>query len=132
MFQTTISPRVNETNYTGHICNTSIPIWLEKAREPIVRMVHPETAPGGKSFILARTEIDFQSQMFFGEDVEVKTYVVNLGRTSMTVEQEIWQQGKITATCKAVMVYFDYDNQTSIELTPQIKSAFEIHGRALG
>jgi acyl-CoA thioester hydrolase len=132
MFQITISPRVNETNYTGHICNTSIPIWLEKAREPIVRMVHPETTPGGTSFILARSEIDFHLQMFFGKDIEVKTYIVNLGRTSMIIEQEIWQGDQLTATCKAVMVYFDYDNNVSIELTQQIKSAFEIHGRALG
>ena len=44
MLRYKIEPRNNETNATGHIDHTVIPVWFELARTPVYQLFNPDMA----------------------------------------------------------------------------------------
>jgi len=89
MFVTRIRPRVSETDGVGHINNTTIPVWLEAGREEIFRMFTPDLSFRNWRMIIVNMKIDFLKEMVLGQEVEVRTWVKKIGRTSLQLEEEI-------------------------------------------
>lgn len=113
MFKLTLSPRFYETDAFGHVNNTVVNGWFETAREPIFRLFTPSMDIKALPLILARTEIDFVAQIYYGSPVEVKTWIERVGNSSFVVAHEAWQQEILVARGKAVQVYFDFAAQRS-------------------
>lgn len=113
MFSLTLSPRFYETDAFGHINNTVINGWFETAREPIFKIFNPSLEIKSLPLILARTEVDFIAQTYYGCSVEVKTGIERVGNSSFVVYHEAWQNGICIAKGKAVQVYFDFAAQKS-------------------
>ena len=113
MFTMTVSPRFYETDAFGHVNNTVVTGWFETAREPIFRIFTPDMDIKKLSLILARVEVDFQAQIYYGAEVELRTGIEKVGNSSFTVAQEAWQHGQCVAKGRAVQVYFDFDTQKS-------------------
>lgn len=113
MFSLTLSPRFYETDAFGHINNTVINGWFETAREPIFKIFNPSLEIKSLPLILARTEVDFIAQTYYGSPVEVKTGIERVGNSSFVVYHEAWQNGICIAKGKAVQVYFDFTEQKS-------------------
>ena len=127
MFKLTVSPRLAETDALGHLTNTTLPIWFEDAREPLFKLFSPELDLKTWSVILARIEVDFIRQMYYGSDVVIRTFVTKVGASSFTVLQEAWQKGEIAARGTATMVHFDYDSQKSASIPTYIKDKLVAH-----
>jgi acyl-CoA thioester hydrolase len=74
--------------------------------------------PGG-SMILARLEVDYLRQLFYrvGERVPVSSWVTRIGTKSVTVRQELVQDGEVAIRADVVMVMFDFATDTSRPLT---------------
>ena len=125
MFEHDITPRFNETDALGHISNTVMPNWFEIARMPIFKIVHPPMSVEDWPIIVARVEIDFIRQVHLGNDVTIKTGVEKVGTNSLTVYQEAWQEGKIAASGRTVLVYFDYRKNSTVAIPDDIKEQLE-------
>lgn len=132
MFETTITPRVYETDAFGHINNTVLPGWFETARTPIFLMFTPDLDIKKLSLILARIEVDFVAQIHYGSDVLVKTGIERLGSSSFTVWHEAWQHNVLVATGKAVQVYFDFATQKSGPVPEHYREQLSAHLRQPG
>lgn len=132
MFTETIDPRFAETDALGHINNTVVPVWFEQAREPIFRFFVPSMKPAEWNLIIARIEVDYVAQLEFGAPVEVRTWLSRLGNSSMTVSQEVWQQGRCGARGKAVMIHFDYRQQRSLPIPAAIRESLTSYLRPDG
>lgn len=63
--------------------------------------------------ILARTEIDFRSEICYGEEVVVGVRVGRVGTKSVTLEYELRADGRLAAEAKSVLVGFDYERGES-------------------
>ena len=74
------------------------------------------------NLILAHIDFDFVEQMYFHEDVEIRTWVSRLGNSSFDVYQEAWQSGRLCVKGKTVVVDFDFKNKKSI-IIPDAESA---------
>jgi acyl-CoA thioester hydrolase len=74
--------------------------------------------PGG-SMILARLEVDYLHQLYYrvGERVPVSSWVTRIGTKSVTVRQELVQDGEVAIRADVVMVMFDFATDTSRPLT---------------
>ncbi len=127
MFKRTLSPRFAETDALGHLSNTTLPIWFEDAREPIFKIFNPELDTQTWNLILARIEVDFVRQIYYGAEVVIRTYIMNVGNSSFTVMQEAWQKGELAARGTATMVYFDYTSQHSTRIPESIRETLEEH-----
>lgn len=113
MLSTLISPRFYETDAFGHINNIVVAGWFETGREHIFRVFTPSLDPQQLPLILARIEVDFVAQIFYGSDVEIRTGIEKFGRTSFVVVQEAWQNEQLVARGRAVQVYFNHETQQS-------------------
>ncbi len=127
MFSEIITPRFSDTDALGHINNTMVPVWFEGARDPIFRLFSPELNLKAWPLILAKIDVSYHAQMFYGQTIEVKTYISRIGGASFDVYQELWQNEKKCASGTAIMVYFCYEKQSSKKIPPQIKEILEKH-----
>lgn len=127
MFSEIIKPRFSDTDALGHIGNTAIPVWFEGARDPVFKILSPALDLQKWPVILAKTEIEFHAQLFYGQTIEVRTYLSKLGNASFHVYQEIWQHEVKCASGTATMVYFCYDTQKSKPIPDEIRSKLAEH-----
>ncbi len=71
-------------------------------------------------FILARTEIDYLSQGHLNHDIVVASWLSHIGQKSFHQVYEIKHNAKVLARAKAILVWFDFEKQLSIEI-PETK-----------
>lgn len=107
MFKTIISPRVSETDGVGHINNTVIPVWLEAGRNELFKIFNPDDSFDDWKMVIINTNITYVNQIYFGTDVEVYSWVKKIGNSSLTLYEEIWQNGVICAKGETVYVNFN-------------------------
>ncbi|MBL4762400.1 MAG: acyl-CoA thioesterase [Gammaproteobacteria bacterium] len=127
MFSLIIKPIFCDTDALGHISNTIIPNWFESARDPLFRYFSPDLDPQKWQLILARYDIEFLAELHYGENVEIKTSLAKIGRSSIHVHQEVWQQNKCAVKGTTIMVHFDYQLRKSVPLPASIKEKLQEH-----
>lgn len=129
MFHEVIKPRIGETDALGHINNTVIPQWFEGARNPVFKLLNPDSNLNLNqwNFTLAKTTIDFHMPLKFGIDIEIKTYINRVGNSSLDIYQEVWQQNKKYVSGTAIMVHFDYKKRKSIPIPDSLKQKIHMH-----
>jgi acyl-CoA thioester hydrolase len=127
MYQTTIVPRVSETDGAGHINNTTVPVWLEAGRHELFKLFTPDLSFENWKMIIVKTTLEYVSQIYYGRDVEVKTWVKRIGNKSLELYEEIHQDGKVCAKNEAVYVNFNLESQQSEEIPDEIKEELRQH-----
>jgi acyl-CoA thioester hydrolase len=129
MFSTTVTPRFGDLDVLGHVNNTVFAVWFELARNPFFTIFDPELKLDKKTFplILAHTEYDFINQIYFKDEIIIKTWVSRLGSKSFTIYHELWQTDRLCAKGSAVIVYFDFNTQKSVEIPEDKRKMLEEH-----
>lgn len=127
MFVETIQPRFAETDALGHINNASLPIWFEQSRTPIFKLFVPSLSPKEWNLILAKIEVEYTGELFYGSDVIVKTSISKIGNSSLQVYQEAWQHEQLCAKGLATMVHFNHSIKKSEPIPESIRSQLEAH-----
>ncbi|WP_456277278.1 acyl-CoA thioesterase [Bacillus sp. AK128] len=127
MLKTIIRPRVSETDGAGHINNTTLPVWFEAGREEIFEMFTPDHSFKNWRCVILNSNIDFVSQIYYGKEVEVKTWVSKIGNTSFTLYEELFQEERLCARSTAVYVNFDFDKQAKEVIPEGIRRQLEKH-----
>lgn len=126
-----LNPRFSETDALGHINNTVLPVWFEEARTPLFRLFTPDLDINNWHLIIARIEVEFVGELFYGKEVEVRTFLSKIGNSSMTIQHEVWQDGHLGARGSAVMVHFDHQAKQSVSIPEPIRQQLQAHLVAL-
>lgn len=127
MFKTIIEPRVSETDGVGHINNTTIPIWFEAGRNQLFKLFTPDSTFENWKMIILNMNVDFVHQIYFGQNVEVYTWIKKIGNSSLELYEEIHQNGRICAKGTAVYVNFNKDKQRSESISEELKNILLHH-----
>lgn len=129
MFKNIINVSSYDTDGLGHVNNTSIPLWFESSRNELYRIFNPDMKlmPKTWNLIMVHTEFDYVDQIFYGYDVEIRTYVSNVGNTSITVYQEAWQKDILRATGEAVLVYYNFNLEKKERIPDSIRKELDKH-----
>jgi acyl-CoA thioester hydrolase len=127
MFTYTTTPRFGDIDGLQHVNNNVVPTWFETARNPLFRFFNPNLDLKTWNLILVRFEIDFLNQMYYGSDVEIRSYISRIGRSSFEIYQEAWQNGKLGAKGNVVIVHFDFAAQKSIPIPEDVKAELKQH-----
>lgn len=127
MFETTITPRVSETDGAGHINNVFVPVWFEAGRREIFRILTPDLSFARWRAMLVNMNVDYLDQIYLHDDVQVRVWVERIGTKSFTLYEEIWQGGRHCATGTATYVYFNIEAQQSEPVPPHCREALEAH-----
>jgi acyl-CoA thioester hydrolase len=127
MFSLSIQPRFAETDALGHINNCVLPVWFEQGRTPIFEIFVPGLDIKHWKLILAKIEVEFVAEMFYGVSVEIRTWIERVGNSSVQVYQEAWQSGKLCAKGRAVQVHFDHQIKKSQPVPDAIRAQLNQH-----
>jgi acyl-CoA thioester hydrolase len=131
VFSTKISPRFGDVDGLGHINNVSLAEWFESARNPLFRIFTPSLSLSYQdwSLIMAHTDYDFVDQIFFHEEVEIRTFVERIGTKSFTVLHEAWQEGRLCTRGSAVVVHYNFIEGKSTPIPEDKKKLLAEHLR---
>ncbi len=126
MYELTVTPRFYETDAFGHVNNTVVTGWFETGRSPLFQLFAAgQQNPAELPLILARVEVDFVGQIYYGSDVLIRTGIERIGNSSFVVAQQAWQNDKLVARGKAVQVYFEHDKQASSPIPERFRAELE-------
>lgn len=129
MFKISVTPRFGDIDGLRHVNNNIVGIWFETGRNDIFRFFTTDLSLSYEDWklIMVRTEYDFVGQIYYNEDVEIRTYVLKIGNSSFTLGHEAWQCGELKAKGKAVLVHFNFMEQKSVKLPDDIREKLSQH-----
>jgi|TARA_B110000196_G_scaffold106162_1_gene92130 acyl-CoA thioester hydrolase len=127
MWTNTLQPRFSETDALGHVNNTVLPVWFEESRSPIFELFCPGMNVDDWHLIIAKIDVDFLAEIYYGKSVEIRTYMNKVGNSSMVVGHEAWQEEKMVAKGSAILVHFDHKAKTSKPISDDIRNILEQH-----
>lgn len=105
--------RYGDTDRQGHVNNAVFATFMETGRVELIYNPQDPLLDEGFSFVLAKLDIDYIAEVFWPGTVEIGTRVVRVGRSSVTMQQAVFQGGKLCASAETVVVHFDQTTRKS-------------------
>ena len=127
MYQIEINPRFKDTDALGHINNASFITWIEEARRPVFKEFNPDLSIEKWNLIIARVEMDFVAQCYYGKKVVINSSIEKIGTSSLTIYHDLFQEETKIAQGKSILVYFDYTKNKSMPIPEDIKQSLKKH-----
>lgn len=119
--------RFRDCDPMGHVNNAVYLTYLEQTRFAHWRTLWgfgtPQTPTGMPGVILARIECDYRRPAKYGDMLDVRLRVVELGRTSFKYEYEIVDaEGRTVVSAKTVQVMYDYAAEKPVPIPDNIRA----------
>ncbi len=108
--------RFSDLDGMGHVNNAVFSVWIEQARLAWFGRYADDGPMPLEDVILARTEIDFRSQVGYGETVAVGVRPSRIGTKSFEFEFELRVGDRLVAEAKSVLCGYDYESGRSAEV----------------
>ncbi len=126
-YRTDIQMRFSDTDALGHLNNNAYALYAEQARVDLFNANLSDAASkqvqrGEVFVILAHIALDFVRQVRFGERVYVTTRIAKLGRTSVTLAQEVYAEDELAAKVTSVVVLFDFATQKPTPIPDDLRA----------
>lgn len=99
--------RYGDTDRQGHINNAVFSTFLETGRVELIYDRSRQLVEPGTAFVIARLEMDFRAELLWPGEVEIGTRVASVGRSSVQLDQAIFQGERCVASGTTVMVQMD-------------------------
>jgi len=100
-----IGTRYQDLDTNGHLNNVAFAALFESARVRINRITRPHgSRPANERSMVASVAIAYLAEGSFPEPVTVTSGIGQIGTSSFTIEQAMFQHGRCVATCDTVVV----------------------------
>jgi acyl-CoA thioester hydrolase len=111
----------------GHANNAVYLTYLEQTRFAHWRSLWgfgtPQLPEGMPGVILARVECDYRRPAKYGDTLEIRMHVAEIGRSSFRYEYEIVDtEGRTVLTAKTVQVMYDYVAEKPVPIPDHIRA----------
>ena len=119
--------RFRDCDPLGHVNNAVYLTYLEQARFNHWRSLWgfgtPQLPSGMPGVILARVECDYKRPATYGEALEIRLTVGEIGRSSFRYEYEIVDgEGRTVLAAKTVQVMYDYAEGKPVPIPDNIRA----------
>jgi acyl-CoA thioester hydrolase len=127
VFTHRLEVRFRDCDAMGHTNNAVYLTYLEQARFAHWRSLwgsgSPQLPPDMPGVILARVECDYRRPSRYGDTLEVRLHVAEIGRTSFRYQYEIVDdQGRTVLAAKTVQVMYDYAAEKPVPIPDSIRA----------
>ena len=119
-----MSIRWGDMDAMGHVNNTVYFRYMEQARISWFEAIGVRFAVNGQGLVIVNASCTFIKQLVYPGKVEIKTYVGEVGRSSVQTYLELrpsYDSGKIYAEGAAKVVWVDYLKEKSAPLPERIR-----------
>lgn len=109
--------RYRDTDQLGHVNNAVFSTFFETGRAEL--LVHPDRriADDGAYFVIASLFLEYYEEVTWPGTVNVGTRVTKIGRSSVTLEQGLFQDGRCMARAETVLVQVSEETRRSTPLS---------------
>jgi acyl-CoA thioester hydrolase len=122
-FSHRLEVRFRDCDAMGHTNNAVYLTYLEQSRLAHWRALWGHGRADMPGVILARVEADYKRPSRYGDVLEIRLAVVEIGRTSFRYEYEIVnEQGETVLTAKTVQVMYDYTANRPVPIPDAIRA----------
>jgi acyl-CoA thioester hydrolase len=126
-FSHRLDVRFRDCDSLGHVNNAVYLTYLEQTRFHHWRSLWgfgtPQLPPDMPGVILAHVECDYKRPARYGDVLEIRMHVAELGRSSFKYEYEIVDaEGRTVLTAKTVQVMYDYATERPVPIPDGIRS----------
>jgi len=133
IFSTSISVRIGDINYGGHVGNDSILSILHEARLRFLdQWKYTEMDAGGCGLIMADSAIQYKGEAFHGDDLKVEMGISNMSTLSFDIYYKmVTQRNDATINivyAKTGMICFDYTERKIMQMTEELREKLMITG----
>lgn len=105
--------RYADTDRQGHVNNAVFATMLETGRVELLLDPAGPLAEPGCDFVIASLHLDFRGEVRWPGRVDIGTRVAKVGKSSLTLEQGLFQEGRCVATGTTVIVQMDQQTRRS-------------------
>jgi acyl-CoA thioester hydrolase len=105
--------RYSDTDRQGHVNNAVFATMLETGRVELFYNPDKPLASPGCNFVVASITLNFRGEINWPGRVDIGTRVASVGRSSSTVEQALFQEGRCVATGQSVVVQMNETTRRS-------------------
>jgi acyl-CoA thioester hydrolase len=117
--------RFSDLDGMGHVNNAVFSEYIEQARLAWFGRCAAEEPMPLEDVILARTEIDFRSQVGYGETVAIGVRPARVGTKSFEFEFELRVGDRLVAEARSILCGYDYEAQRSAEVPERWRRRLE-------
>lgn len=119
-FHSTDKLRFGDMDRQGHVNNVCFMTFLETGRVEVIYDPENPLAPEGHAFVVAHLELDFKAEILWPGTVTTGTRVASFGKSSIKIEQALFQNDTCVCTSRSVVVLVDQSTRRSAPLTPSM------------
>lgn len=113
--------RYVDTDRQGHVNNALFASFLETGRvEVLYNPAYPILAEGS-SFVIASLKLEFLEEITWPGQVDIGTGIRKIGKSSIIIFQNLFQNENCVANAETVIVQVDNDTRRSAPLTDSAK-----------
>jgi acyl-CoA thioester hydrolase len=109
--------RYGDTDRQGHVNNAVFATFLESGRVEILYDAAKSLADPGCAFVIAQLVLNFRAEITWPGTVEIGTRVASVGRSSIKLEQALFQNGRCVAAAETTIVQMDETTRRSSPLS---------------
>jgi acyl-CoA thioester hydrolase len=126
-----LSVRFRDCDAMGHVNHAVYFTYFEQCRLTFWREQTGAPSPHAR-VIIARAECDYRSPAHFGDELEIRVRIGEIGRSSFTLRYEIVMAATeaLIAVGSTVMVSYDYGEGKSVPLPAAARELLERLGGA--
>jgi acyl-CoA thioester hydrolase len=108
--------RFADTDRHGHITNTVFAVCCQNARMELLCDPKRVPIPHNTQFVIAKLVLEFRGEMHWPGTVDIGTRVERIGRSSITLAQALFRDGRCVATAESVVALMDTTTRRSTQL----------------
>ena len=112
--------RYADTDRQGHVNNAVFSTMFETGRTEFLLAPDRPLNEKGCGFVIARLQVDYWGEITWPGRVDIGTRIMAVGRSSMTLEQGLFQHGNCVAKAQTVIVQMDESTRKSHPLAERV------------
>jgi acyl-CoA thioesterase FadM len=125
-FSTSLTVRITDLNYGGHVGNDSVLSFVHEARVRYLQALgYTEMNLEGVSLIMADAALIFKNEIYYGDDLLISVQAMEFSRLGFDliykIEKKMADQPMIVvAIVKTTMTGFDYERKKLMSLPEKV------------
>ncbi len=117
--------RYADTDRQGHVNNAVFPTFLETGRVEFLYNTELPILSEGANFVIASLELAFLHEIVWPGNVDIGTGLLKIGRSSISIFQQLFQNGQCVARAETVIVQVSDQDGKSMALSESAKGSLE-------
>jgi acyl-CoA thioester hydrolase len=124
-YRQTDNVRFADLDPNQHVNNAVYATYFETGRVTLMKDRSQGLMPAGLAWIMVRLDIHFRAELRWPGTIEMGLGVSKFGRTSVTLDQVVFSEGRCVASAQSVTVLIDGSTRKPTALTKEIVRSFQ-------